>query len=67
MIIIELNSLMYRNEEIRVPAVMILSLLATEKEAKDLLNDEALELLVGYLGKCVRNELPTPNTMWMGR
>ena len=36
---------------------MILSLLSTEKKAKDFLNDSAILLLVGFLRKSVRNEL----------
>ena len=53
-----------RNEEIRVVALMILSQLCTETEAKDLLNESAFSLLVGFLAKSVRNELPQVNTMW---
>ena len=40
---------------------MILSQLSTEKEVKDFLDENALSLLVGYLGKCVRNEIPEDN------
>ena len=43
---------------------MILSQLCTETEAKGLLNESALSLLVGFLAKSVRNELPQVNTMW---
>ena len=43
---------------------MILSQLCTETEAKGLLNDSALSLLVGFLAKSVRNELPKENNMW---
>lgn len=45
--------------------MLILLILSTETEAKELLNDEVITLLVGYLGKCVRKELPTPNLMWV--
>ena len=48
----------------RVTALMILSQLCTENEAKDLLNESALSLLVGFLAKSVRNELPKDNTRW---
>lgn len=53
-----------RPAEIRVAALMILSLLSTEKEAKSLLNASALSLLVGYLAKCVRQEIPMDTTKW---
>ena len=53
-----------RNEEIRVIALMILSQLCTESEAKSLLNESALSLLVGFLAKSVRNELPQDNSKW---
>ena len=54
-----------RSEEVRVLALMILSQLCTEYEAKDLLNWSACSLLVGFLGKSVRNELPPmENTKW---
>ena len=43
---------------------MILSQLCTEIEAKGLLNESALSLLVGFLAKSVRNELPKVNIMW---
>ena len=43
---------------------MILSQLCTETEARGLLNESALSLLVGFLAKSVRNELPQVNTMW---
>ena len=43
---------------------MILSQLCTESEAKGLLNESALTLLVGFLAKSVRNELPKDNTIW---
>ena len=43
---------------------MILSRLCTETEAKGLLNESALSLLVGFLAKSVRNELPEENTEW---
>ena len=43
---------------------MILSQLCTETEAKGLLNESALSLLVGFLAKSVRNELPKENNMW---
>ena len=43
---------------------MILSQLCTETEAKGLLNESALSLLVGFLAKSVRNELPKDNTEW---
>ena len=42
---------------------MILSLLCTETEAKDLLNESALSLLVGFLAKSVSNELQVPQNM----
>lgn len=47
--------------------MMILSMLTTEKEAKELLNDESLALLVGYFGKCVRKELPAPKYMLVNK
>ena len=54
-----------RSEEVRIPALMILSQLCTEYEAKDLLNLSARSLLVGFLGKSVRNDLPPmENTKW---
>ena len=53
-----------RTEEVRLIALMILSQLSTEKEAKDLLDEGARSLLVGYLGKSVRNELPTDGSKW---
>ena len=53
-----------RTEEVRVSALMILSQLCTEKEAKYLLNESALSLLVCFLAKSVRNEFPQDNTMW---
>ena len=53
-----------RNEEIRVIALMILSQLCIETEAKGLLNENAFSLLVGFLAKSVRNELPQDNTIW---
>ena len=43
---------------------MILSQLCTESEAKGLLNESAPTLLVGFLAKSVRNELPKDNTIW---
>ena len=43
---------------------MILSQLCTESEAKDLLNESALSLLVGFLAKSVRNQLPKDNIIW---
>ena len=43
---------------------MILSQLCTETEAKGLLNESALSLLVGFLAKSVRNELPKENNQW---
>ena len=43
---------------------MILSQLCTESEANDLLNETAFSLLVGFLAKSVRNELPQDNTQW---
>ena len=43
---------------------MILSLLSTEKEAKDL-NESVISLLITFLWKSVRNELPLENkTKW---
>ena len=57
----------WRNEAVRVPALMLLSTLATEKEAKELLNDNALSLLVDLLGKSVRNELPKEGPLWTSR
>ena len=45
---------------------MILSQLCTETEAKGLLNESAFSLLVGFLAKSVRNELPQVNNMWAG-
>ena len=48
----------------RVTALMILSQLCTENEDKDLLNESALSLLVGFLVKSGRNELPEDNTRW---
>ena len=53
-----------RNEELRVAALMILSQLCTETEAKDLLNESALSLLVGFLAKSVCNELPQDSSKW---
>ena len=53
-----------RNEEIRVIALIILLQLCTETEAKGLLNESALSLLVGFLAKSVRNELPKDYCMW---
>ena len=44
---------------------MILSQLCTETEAKGLLNESALSLLVGFLAKSVRNELPKDNSLWV--
>ena len=41
---------------------MILSQLCAETEAKGFLNESALSLLVGFLAKSVRNELP-PNAI----
>ena len=43
---------------------MILSQLCTETEAKGLLNESALSLLVGFLAKSVRNKLPKDNSIW---
>ena len=43
---------------------MILSQLCTETEAKGLLNESAFSLLVGFLAKSVRDELPQANTKW---
>ena len=43
---------------------MILSQLCTETEAKGLLNERALSLLVGFLAKSVRNELPIDYSEW---
>ena len=43
---------------------MILSQLSTESEAKGLLNESALSLLVGFLAKSVRNELPKEINLW---
>ena len=43
---------------------MILSQLCTETEAKGLLNESALSLLVGFLAKSVRNELPKDYSEW---
>ena len=43
---------------------MTLSQLCTEYEAENLLNESALSLLVGFLAKSVRNELPKENTTW---
>ena len=43
---------------------MILSQLCTETEAKGLLNESALSLLVGFLAKSVRNELTKEITKW---
>ena len=43
---------------------MILSQLCIETEAKGLLNESALSLLVGFLAKSVRNELPKDNSKW---
>ena len=37
---------------------------ALRSEAKDLLNESALSLLVGFLAKSVRNELPKDNSKW---
>ena len=43
---------------------MLLSTLATENEAKELLNDNAISLLVDFLGKSVRNELQKEGPLW---
>lgn len=43
---------------------MLLSILASENEAKELLNETALSLLVEFLGKSVRNELPKEGPLW---
>ena len=43
---------------------MILSQLCTETEAIGLLNESALSLLVGFLAKSVRNELPKVKSYW---
>ena len=43
---------------------MILSQLCTETEAKGLLNDSALSLLVGFLAKSVCNTLPQDISGW---
>ena len=43
---------------------MILSQLCTETEAKGLLTESALSLLVGYLAKSVCNELPQDTSRW---
>ena len=53
-----------RNEELRVAALILISQLCTETEAKGLLNDSALSLLVGFLAKSVRNELPQDFPGW---
>lgn len=53
-----------RNEAVKVPALMILSNLSSAKEAKELLQEEALSVLVGFLGKSVRNELPKEGRLW---
>ena len=44
--------------------MMLLSQLCTETEAKDLLNESALSLLVGFLAKSVYNELPQETNAW---
>lgn len=43
---------------------MVLSILASEEEASDLLSDEALKRLVSFLGRIVRHELPTEHPFW---
>ena len=43
---------------------MLLSQLCTENEAKGLLNESALSLLVGFLEKSVCNELPQDISGW---
>ena len=43
---------------------MLLSQLCTENEAKGLLNESALSLLVGFLAKSVNNELPQDMIGW---
>ena len=43
---------------------MLLSQLCTENEAKGVLNEDALSLLVGFLAKSVSNELPQDATLW---
>ena len=54
----------YRNENIRIVAMMILSQLCIESEAKELLNESAFSLLVGFLTKSVSNELLQDGTDW---
>ena len=43
---------------------MLLSILASKKEAGDLLSDEALKRLVAFLGRIVRHELSTDHPFW---
>lgn len=43
---------------------MLLSILSTEKEAKELLNVTSLSMLVEFLRKSVQNELPKEGPLW---
>ena len=57
-------SILSRNDTVRVLCLMLLSTLATEKEAKELLNESSLSSLVDFLKRSVRNELPKEGPLW---
>lgn len=52
------------HEVVRDPALMLLITLSTEVQARDLLNETAFTLLVGYLGQSVRHELHKEGPLW---
>lgn len=53
-----------RNDDVRLPALILLSILLTEKEADKLLNETVLTDLIDFFGKSVRHELPKNGTLW---
>ena len=57
-------SILSRNDAVRVISLMLLLTLATEKEAKELLNESSFSSLVDFLGRSVRNELPKEGPLW---